>query len=952
MYRAVAADTVWHILLEGARSLTAANAAYIYQVDPDTNRLRRFADRLETEVAAPAEITIPHYLMHDLRLLHQPITFIPDRQSTPLALAFTSVIWHAHPPAQIVLLPLVEDGILQAVCVCAWLESVSDEDISILQFLVDDAIYARKRLARTQETRASEPPSPDVMANLAMLYTHAPDQLVEEALAQLLTAIDAIAGAVYLYIDEQQQLALKSIATCPQATEFAVTLRQLWQDGLSRHMQALAGQALESNDELNYLRCDSSLTVDHEPLWTFLRAQAIDGVCTVKILAGGWQAGVVQVVPWPGIGFNERQLLWLRILVRQIGMAIEHARLFDHQRSELDRAQAVVDTTNDGIILIDDQRRIAIVNRRACYFFGVTEHELKGRSYDELLAIFSQIFANSTRLTFWLSQLLGSETDRAHEEFQVILPAPRRLHCFSAPVLDRRGNYLGRILIFRDVTREREVERLKDEFVSVVSHELRTPLSSIQGALQLVLGDAQRGKSGLAPDLSAPAREMLKVSLSNTERLIRLVNDILDIARIEQGRLQLQRKPVNPVEICRSAVAAVTAFAQQHEVTLKLDVPPSLPWIDADCDRIVQVIVNLLSNAIKFSPPGRYVLLSATHDPYDQQVVRFSVRDWGPGISRTDQGRLFQKFHQLDQSTHREKTGSGLGLAISKELVELHGGKIWIDSDVGQGSTFSFTVPLAKTQPLPMADQRPSILVIDNDHPWTSLLLVALAAEPSWEVTRLSVNEWSTAALSHPPTCTIVVDPNRLGDFVSQIQTVALYQVAPLIAISDGQVANLRRDAIVLPFSSPVETVVETVRRQLTKPQPLVLVVDDDPNVRLVLVRILQRHHLRALPVGDGAEALELVQQVRPDAILLDLRMPGMDGLEVLQRFQADPATARIPVVVLTANDLGPAAHAQVFNLGARGFLEKPVTAERLIAQLTSVLKASEGSDGEIQAGG
>ncbi|RMD76052.1 MAG: response regulator, partial [Chloroflexi bacterium] len=132
------------------------------------------------------------------------------------------------------------------------------------------------------------------------------------------------------------------------------------------------------------------------------------------------------------------------------------------------------------------------------------------------------------------------------------------------------------------------------------------------------------------------------------------------------------------------------------------------------------------------------------------------------------------------------------------------------------------------------------------------------------------------------------------------------------------------------------------VRRQIMKPQPLVLVVDDDPNVRPVLVRILQRHQMRVLSAGDGAEALDLVQHARPDAILLDLRMPGMDGLEVLQRLQANPTTSTIPVVVLTANDLGPDAREQAFALGARGFLEKPVTAERLIAIITSVIQVNE----------
>lgn len=939
MYRATSCDTVWQVLLDGARSVAAADMAVIYQLDPEADLLQRFVDRGTT--VFPDYITVPNYLLHDLRLLRQPIRFVPGQQSTPLALAFTSAIWPDRPPREVVILPLIEQGRLEAVCVCGWLSPVSDEETSALQFLVDDATYARAMLVSTDRRQSDQGVISDAITNLTLLYTHTFDQLIEAALDQLVVIGEAAAGALYLYDDEAQSLHLQSVKVNALATAFAPTLRQLWQNDLGRHCQVLAESLLESSNEVVYLVADPSSSHEIAPLHTFFCEHAIDGILSLAIVAGGWQAGVVQLVPWPGNGFSERQWQWLRSLVRQIGVAIEHSRLFERLRAELDHVQAVVETTNDGIVLINARRRVVIVNRRACYFFGVAEHDLKGRPYDDLLQVFNRVFAHPARLGLWLGQLLGSETERANEEFQVVWPQVRRLQCFSAPVVDRREQYLGRILIFRDVTREREVEQMKNEFVSMVSHELRTPLASTQGALQLLLGDNERGKSGLIRDMSSVERDLLQRALTNTNRLLRLVNDILDIAKIERGQLQLQRRPVAPEEICRNAIDDLASFARQQQVTISLDVPPNLPLVDVDRDRIVQVLVNLLSNAIKFSPAGQQVVVSVAHE---QGIVRFSVRDWGPGISRTDQLKLFQKFQQLDQSKSNVRGGSGLGLAISRQLVELHGGRIWVDSDVGFGSTFSFTVPLAAVQRIASADQRPLILIGSDGHPLLDVLHARLMATPDWEVVITPIADLQTTLPARQPAVTVLLHPVNAEEVIGRLRTLALYQLTSIIIVSDESAVKLPKDVVIFPGTVSVDQLVAEIRCQTTRYKPLIMVVDDDPNVRPVLTRLIQRHGMRALAASDGEEALAIVQHVRPQAILLDLRMPGLGGFEVLRRLQADQATASIPVVVLTANDLAPDAPSQAFALGARGFLEKPVSAERLIATLTSVIPADEGS--------
>jgi signal transduction histidine kinase len=227
------------------------------------------------------------------------------------------------------------------------------------------------------------------------------------------------------------------------------------------------------------------------------------------------------------------------------------------------------------------------------------------------------------------------------------------------------------------------VSRMKDEFVSVVSHELRTPLTAIKGSLQLLLdGDVD----------DASDRQRLQVAaLSNSERLIRLVNDILDISKIEAGGLQLRTQSVDPRELASTAVRSLAQFAVPVRVALTIQAQDDLPAITVDSDRIVQALVNLISNAVKFSPENAAVVVEVVRDANE---LRYSITDAGPGIPAESIGRLFQKFTQLDTSDARRMKGTGLGLAITKGIVEQHGGRITVRSTPGAGSTFSIHLPL------------------------------------------------------------------------------------------------------------------------------------------------------------------------------------------------------------------------------------------------------------------
>lgn len=249
------------------------------------------------------------------------------------------------------------------------------------------------------------------------------------------------------------------------------------------------------------------------------------------------------------------------------------------------------------------------------------------------------------------------------------------------PIRNEKGKILGAVYVFQDVSERRATERMKDEFVSVVSHELRTPLTAIRATLGLLA-------TGKLCQAGGGCTRMVAVGVENADRLMRLVNDILDLERIESGLVTMEKKACNPANLMEKAVDLMRVTAETQGVTLAVHRLSATIW--ADPDRVMQVMINLLSNAIKFSPAGGAVSLSARKK--DGEIV-FQVQDQGRGIPANKLSRIFERFQQVDSSDSRQKGGTGLGLAICRSIVAQHGGRIWAESAPGQGSAFFFTIP-------------------------------------------------------------------------------------------------------------------------------------------------------------------------------------------------------------------------------------------------------------------
>lgn len=248
----------------------------------------------------------------------------------------------------------------------------------------------------------------------------------------------------------------------------------------------------------------------------------------------------------------------------------------------------------------------------------------------------------------------------------------------------REGNtVVGAVIAFEDITVRQEVERVKNEFISVVSHELRTPLTSIKGYVDVLL-------DGDVGEITGEQREFLQIVKDNSDRLTRLINDILDIERIESGSAAMNRKPIDVAELMTGAADTMRGMAEQHRITLRITPLHALVLVDPD--RIVQVVTNLLNNAFKFSPAGSTVWLTAARQG-DEIVL--AVKDQGRGIPADKLESVFDRFQQVDASDTREKGGTGLGLAIARTITQQHDGRLWVESSPGEGSCFSLALPAA-----------------------------------------------------------------------------------------------------------------------------------------------------------------------------------------------------------------------------------------------------------------
>ena len=341
--------------------------------------------------------------------------------------------------------------------------------------------------------------------------------------------------------------------------------------------------------------------------------------------------------------------------------------------SERAKLDLVLSSMFEGVIVTDEKEKIILMNASLRKLFFVDSNP-EGKKPLEVI--------RNSAVGDMVDRILKGKQHLITEEIAVNIPEEKILKVNGVPIM-RNNRLEGAILVFHDITELRRLEKIRQDFVANVSHELRTPISSIKGYAETLLEGALEDKDN--------AKEFINIIYQDSNRLANLINDLLDLSKIESGKMRMSPVPLDTIPLIKRAVAVIENQAKAKSIALKLNLPDDLPRINSDETRFSQVMINLIDNAIKYSPEGGLITISAK---LVNNVLQIDVSDTGIGISEKDLPRIFERFYRVDKARSRELGGTGLGLSIVKHIVQAHGGEVWVRSELGLGSTFSFTIPL------------------------------------------------------------------------------------------------------------------------------------------------------------------------------------------------------------------------------------------------------------------
>ncbi len=527
------------------------------------------------------------------------------------------------------------------------------------------------------------------------------DQVLSRTLDTLLEGLDATQGVV-LHIPPHDPG------------------RIVWRAGRGPRQPEYGGQDVPLSPDDPWLR---RLTREHETLligpetpwppgWVELFGQYPNGVA-VPLLLGAEAHGVLLLLraepkPWQSadVELVQATAMQMATVIQNASVVellhqqvLETSALSRERQIEASRMRAILEAVADGILVTDPKGRVTLVNPSALRLLGLSEEELLGQPLERYRGLFgAQGQAWLEHIRHW-SQHPEDYTPGESAASQIELEDGRVLAIHLAPVFMRR-RFLGTVSVIRDITHHIEVDRMKSEFVATVSHELRTPLTAIKGYVDLLT------KPHIMGELNPKQAHAIEVIQRHVRRLITLVNDLLTLSRLESGRMRITPQVMELAPILAETVEEFHRQMQEQQRDLAvhlLPLPEDLPPVYADPQRVRQIVGNLVENACRYTPDGGQVTVEARTQ---NGFVQVSVRDTGIGIRPEDLGRVFERFYRGEHPLVMKTAGTGLGLAIVKQLVEMHGGRIWVESTgvPGEGSTFHFTLPIARPEVLAAAE--------------------------------------------------------------------------------------------------------------------------------------------------------------------------------------------------------------------------------------------------------
>ena len=499
--------------------------------------------------------------------------------------------------------------------------------------------------------------------------------------------------------------------------------------------------------------------------------------------------------------------------------------------------------------------------------------------------------------------------------------------------------------VLAEQNRRLQIEgQTRARFLANISHELRTPMNAIIGFTSLLLDDR-------ALQLNERHRRSLERVSRNARDLLELINNVLDLSKIEAGRMDVYSEPADARGLIERALAVVEPLKEGRPIKLGLEVEDGLPAMRTDRTKLQQILINLLSNAVKFTQEGE-VKVTAQRDALDR--IRIAVSDTGAGIAEADIAKIFEEFRQVAGTGRGARTGTGLGLAITRRLVELLGGEISVSSREGEGSVFAVTLPFeiegrvapAAEAEIPLTDPDRTALVIDTD-PASLYLTKKYLTEAGYSVAATDDPERGVEIASKAKPAVITIDLDALDGNANLIERIAnSNKEGTVVAFSADAGAERRAlDAGARVFlRKPIErsALIGVLERAKSPEQNRILVVDDDPDALDLAVAMIEDGGYEIRTATNGREALDEIARQRPDAIILDLMLPEMDGFEVVHRMSLNPDWRTIPVILLTARDLSHEER-RALDIGTARIIQKgSFSRDELLAEIGMLVGAGQ----------
>lgn len=632
-------------------------------------------------------------------------------------------------------------------------------------------------------------------------------------------------------------------------------------------------------------------------------------------------------------GAREALMIWDNIsLRRDLEGRVEERTA---ELAELNRRNdSILNAAADGIYGVDLGGRLTFINPVGASMLGYAPDELVGRVGHD---VFHATKPDGTSLPRSECAILRSMDEQdtmqgTGEQYtrQDGSTFPVR---YSARPIEHDGEVVGAVIVFRDFTEEQRLARMKDEFASVVSHELRTPLTSIRGSLGLLA-------SGSVGELTDRGQRMIDIAVSNTDRLVRLLNDILDLERMDSGRSSLDLQHCRIGDVVEGSLSVMGSMADETGVTLEVERAEG--ELLADPDRLTQMLTNLLSNAIKFSPEGSTVSVEAVQDDW---VLHGSVRDQGQGIPPDKLEQVFDRFQQVDASASRKRGGTGLGLSICRSIVERHGGAIWAESEPDAGTTVRFSLPaLCGPGPDNAPSGAPTVLVCDDDPSTVEVFAQQLEAGGYRALRTRSANDAVARARAESPDA-IVLDlfmPEKDGwQTLTELRAHPATRDIPVVICSvipeeHGDADQPVAGWLTKPFKP--ETLLPAIQHAIGEAAaPTVLLVEDDPDLGERLAGGLGEQGLHVAHADSTAAAIDRLRTDPPHLVVLDLAVTGSEEPDLVEVMRQEGLVPDVPLLVYTGEALTEVAAEELDDTQAE-VVDTPDSSSQVASRVRDVL--------------